>query len=418
MVARQFERIVHSLFEWDSGQYGFADLEDFPEEDIVVRLSTAEIILEGMRRMSSPEAIRSGLGNLERVLVHSENPLLLYQKVSLTSEEGFILSRIDGMTTVAEAAALSPLGEEKTLQYIYGLVSAGILEMQESGGRTSRLEKADETEVPKPDVDVRRKEDRPRQSTPTREERKLRENIASKHASLATATFYELLEVAPTASGSEIKKSYYAAVKKYHPDRHHSPHLKEMRGLLEELLGKITAAYEILKEPSERERYDSRILKRRSPGSTSGEATPSEIPEPKTESRVIPQELAEKNFKEGQRRYNNMAYFDAIQCFREATRLDPKKGKYHRYLALSLAQNPNWRKEAEEHFQKAIALDALDIESYQGLVEIYEAMGMKTRLVKTCEKLLEVDPENALAREKLPGKKSGKKLKSLFKKKE
>jgi tetratricopeptide (TPR) repeat protein len=279
------------------------------------------------------------------------------------------------------------------------------------------LEKAVEMEVPKPDVDVREKVDRPRESTPTREERKLREDIAAKHASLATATFYELLEVSPTASESEIKKSYYALVKKYHPDRHHSPHLKEMRGLLEELLGKMTSAFEILKEPAERERYDSRILKRSSPGSP-GEATPSEDQESKGESPVNPQELAENHFQEGHRRYDDMAYFDAIQCFREATRLDPKKGKYHRYLALSLAQNPKWKKEAEEHFQTAIELDAFDVESYQGLVAIYEAMGMKTRLLKTCEKLLGVDPENALAREKLPGNKTGKRLKGLFKKKE
>jgi tetratricopeptide (TPR) repeat protein len=112
-----------------------------------------------------------------------------------------------------------------------------------------------------------------------------------------------------------------------------------------------------------------------------------------------------------------MAYFDAIQCFREAIRLDPEKGRYHRYLAMALAENPKWRKEAEEHFQKAIDIDTFDVESYQGLVGIYEATGMKTRLLKTCEQLLRMDPENALAREKLPGKKSGKKLRSLFKKK-
>jgi hypothetical protein len=45
-------------------------------------------------------------------------------------------------------------------------------------------------------------------------------------------------------------------------------------------------------------------------------------------------------------------------------------------------------------------------------------MGMKTRLQKTCEKLLEVDPKNPLARERLPGNKTGTRLKGLFKKKE
>jgi tetratricopeptide (TPR) repeat protein len=189
-----------------------------------------------------------------------------------------------------------------------------------------------------------------------------------------------------------------------------------MRGLLEELLAKMTAAFEILKDRAERERYDSRILKRPSTGS-SGETTPSEKAESKEKSLVNP-DLAEKHYREGRLRYDEMVYYDAIQCFRQATLLDPKKGKYHRYLALSLAKNPKWKKEAEEHFQTAIELDTFDVESYQGLIELYDAMGMKTRLQKTCEKLLEVDPENGLAREKLPGNKSGKKLKDLFKKKE
>ena len=66
----------------------------------------------------------------------------------------------------------------------------------------------------------------------------------------------------------------------------------------------------------------------------------------------------------------------------------------------------------------ATVTNYLNIYRDQGLVGLYDAMGMNTRLLKTCEKLLEVDPENALAQEKLPGKKSGARLKSLFKKKE
>ena len=357
MVAKQFEAIVHSLFDWAAGQYGFANLLDVAEDDIVVQLSTAETILEGIRRMSSPEKIRTALGDLERVLVHSENPLLLYQKVRLSSEEGFILSRIDGQTTMAEAAALSPLGEDKTLTCIYGLVSAGILEIEgKSDTRASRVQKADNIEVPKPDVDIHEQEEDSEESAPTREELKLRDDIAAKHASLATTTYYELLEVSPDAGVAEIKKAYYGLVKIYHPDRHHAHHLKDMRGLLEELLGKITAAYEILKEQSEREHYDSRILKRRSQETSPLEETSSsENPESvKAKNREGLKELAERQFQLGSRHYKNMAYYDAIQCFREAIRLDPQDSRFHRYLALSLSENPKWIKEAEEHFQMAI----------------------------------------------------------------
>ncbi len=100
LVRRQVEAIIYSVFDWDRGVYGF-EIHDRPvEEDIVVELSTAELILFGVRGMASLDHIRSALGALERVLRHTENPLLLYQKMTLTPSEGYVLSRVDGSTSV------------------------------------------------------------------------------------------------------------------------------------------------------------------------------------------------------------------------------------------------------------------------------------------------------------------------------
>jgi Tfp pilus assembly protein PilF len=108
-----------------------------------------------------------------------------------------------------------------------------------------------------------------------------------------------------------------------------------------------------------------------------------------------------------------MAYFDAIQCLQEAVRLDPNKAPYQKLLAQALSKNPHWRKEAEEHFQKAIKLDALDVDSHLGLAEIYDELGMGTRSRKIYQKILELDPGNELAYEKIHGKKKPKGLRGL-----
>ncbi len=57
---------------------------------------------------------------------------------TLSQSEYFILSRVDGLSSVADILAISPIGEDETLRCIYGLVSAGVLEFQ--GGSPSRDE--------------------------------------------------------------------------------------------------------------------------------------------------------------------------------------------------------------------------------------------------------------------------------------
>ncbi len=64
------------------------------------------------------------------------------------------------------------------------------------------------------------------------------------------ADYYELLGVARTANGEEIKKAYRQLALKYHPDRNNGS--KEA----EERFKEVTQAYEILRDPDQRAVYD------------------------------------------------------------------------------------------------------------------------------------------------------------------
>ena len=66
-------------------------------------------------------------------------------------------------------------------------------------------------------------------------------------------THYELLEIEPTASQEDIRASYLRAVAFYHPGRNKSKDAIEMTQLVNE-------AYEILKDPVKRIRYDYQDL--------------------------------------------------------------------------------------------------------------------------------------------------------------
>ena len=67
---------------------------------------------------------------------------------------------------------------------------------------------------------------------------------------MAKRDYYEVLEVQRSASQDEIKKAYRKAALKYHPDR--NPNNKEA----EEKFKEAAEAYEILNDPTKRQRYD------------------------------------------------------------------------------------------------------------------------------------------------------------------
>ncbi len=257
----------------------------------MLNLSTADIILEGTRRMDDMEKVRRALGDPNRVLQTTEDPLLLYQKMStLSQSEYFILSRVDGLSSMADILSISPIGEEQTLRCLYGLVSAGVVEPK--GGPPPLAEEVPaEVWLDEAALDAAEPEYRPPPPSPPPPPPPPRVEIAKDESSLGQSSveppveasrpelggdrgarghhrearlsarghLYDLLGITITANDGDVKKSYYAMAKKYHPDRHHSPYLREVHGLLEELFGKITDAYAILSSPLERSRYDAKI---------------------------------------------------------------------------------------------------------------------------------------------------------------
>ena len=379
-VRRQIEAIIYSVIQWESGGYGFEFLDRPVEEDIVLNLSTAELILGGVRQISSAERIRDVIGDLERVIVPSDDPLLMYQKMTLTTSEGFVLSRVDGSATVNDIAAVSPLGDEETLRCLYALVAAGVVKLEHRA-------------VPNPDVpelDILKSSDgeKPRVDD---EQTHILEDIATKHASLLTANSYELLSVPRDASENEIRQAYYRMAKKYHPDGHHYPLLNDIHGLLEELFAKITEAYKTLSDSVSRRKYDGELR----PSGRPREAVIEELRTHEPEHAPIPPKVtANRLYLLGKNHFDHMAYFDAIQCLRESVRLSPDISIYRKLLAVCLAKNPKWREEAESHFLEVLKADEFDVECRLLLAESYEASNLTSRAIGEYETILAYDRAN------------------------
>jgi curved DNA-binding protein CbpA len=78
---------------------------------------------------------------------------------------------------------------------------------------------------------------------------------------------YEVLGVTPGATTDEVRRAYRELVRRHHPDRHVDVP-PERRKVLHRRMAEITAAYRMLNDPKELERF-RRLQQRRERGRTS-----------------------------------------------------------------------------------------------------------------------------------------------------
>ncbi len=393
-VKEQVASIVHSLFPWEDGVFR-TEVRDLPLPPDLERkdLSTAALLMEGVRRIEDFATIRRGLPDLEGPLSYAADLSKLERDLDLTPAEGFVLSRVDGATSSGEIAKLSPLGEEETLRCVYALVAAGIVEVHSVATKPCGSIPA------------------PKEPECSPEALRFLEEMRTKLQIASESTLYEILEVTPSAVPETIKTAYFRLAKVLHPDHRAGLKLEEGEGVLDELYLRVKDAYEILSNESERRRYDFGLAQK-AKREARAHATAAENPAPKGKTQAPSPSLEEEaasgkafttrqsarlHFGNGERYFAEARYHEAVEELRTAVRLDPSKAEYHRALGRALAKNPRWRKQAEDAFVQALEINRFDADAYVELGELYREGGLETRARKMLEEALAVDPDNVRA---------------------
>jgi tetratricopeptide (TPR) repeat protein len=213
--------------------------------------------------------------------------------------------------------------------------------------------------------------------------------------------YYQLLGVGVDSSKSEIRDGFYILARKFHPDRHMDKH--EWAGPLQKLMGAITEAYTVLSDEKKRGSYDRKQTLSRT--------------------RTETEESLDECAKLAANCHRDDNFEGAIFWLRKCVNLAPKEAKYHASLAASLATQTHHRREAVQHFEKAIELDPWNAGAYLKFAEMHEAMQLPWRAEPLYYKVLEIDPENFLAKQGLARirlvekKKKASKMVGIFSKK-
>ena len=223
-LAMHVREVLLTVFSWREGSYRFDEQDPvrFKGYDRPLPLSIGEVILDAVWSIADPDVTRFGLGDLDRVLVPASDPLLRFQRLTLNATDGFLLSRVDGVSTAAQVLRMAPVSEEEAQRSLLGLVYTGMVEWA--------------PELPKPSP----------------EEASVRRQVLDAYARLKGQSHYAVLGVPENASRSEVHAAFVRLAKFYHPDAHHSPELLDLKDKLETLFWHVTDAYRVLFQESQR----------------------------------------------------------------------------------------------------------------------------------------------------------------------
>jgi len=401
-VNAQVKGIILSLFTWLEGEYGFKEQKLPADEISPLRISSGDLIYEGICQISDFARLCRLLPSFDTVLRMSTDPRDLFQSVVVNPPERQLLLLIDGERTIHDLLVAEILPTVHVLQLLNFLMAISIIRIKPTGAAEEhagdsqrrlqleleaflaeaiRLKKSEEEKdgrgglfeiVGEKDVDTS-----PRA-------------ITLAYETLGEKDHFEVLGLARGASPREIKKAYFRLAKAYHPDRHYEPGMEAAHPMLETLFDRLTQAYQVLsQEPIRRGHDEAEAVRKHAPST----ARPAE-----TEER---EQQAAEQCQRGEAALLAGNLKEAITCLELAVKQDDTKARYHALLGQALAHVPNRREDAKGELRLAIELDPYNADYHIVLGLLYlqmEAIGMA--LVQF-EEALRWDPANAKAKEQV-----------------
>jgi len=131
VIRSQIEELIYSLLNWDSGTFKFYENQYPTEEEITVKISVENVILEGLRRMDEFNRVREALPDFNIVLTLAGTPPERTRELSLTSDEWNLLALVNGQRTINDIADQSDMPRLDALGKLAALSLAGLVEKTE-----------------------------------------------------------------------------------------------------------------------------------------------------------------------------------------------------------------------------------------------------------------------------------------------
>ncbi|MDQ4064793.1 MAG: DUF4388 domain-containing protein [Actinomycetota bacterium] len=127
-IRQQIEDAVFDLLRWELGEFSWEPGDELDVE-IPIAVSVENLIMEASRRLDEFEVIKRKIPSGESILGMAPTPPEGAVEINITPDEWRILVLVDGTRTVNEIGKMVGLDEFAAMRVLYGLVSAGLIEL-------------------------------------------------------------------------------------------------------------------------------------------------------------------------------------------------------------------------------------------------------------------------------------------------
>ena len=92
----------------EPGEWKFADGDTLPIDAVSLAMTTGSLLAAAVRELPDDADLQTLIGG-EAYVWTAQDALLLYQQLRLTPQEGYLLSRVDGTSTVKQLQRVAPM---------------------------------------------------------------------------------------------------------------------------------------------------------------------------------------------------------------------------------------------------------------------------------------------------------------------
>jgi tetratricopeptide (TPR) repeat protein len=381
-IRNQVRRGLLDCFTWSAGEFSLDPNTSPPGDNAALRVDLLDLVREGIETRWGPERLFGELGEkLGRYPIRAATWDRAARSLGGCDVGQRLLDAIDGSHTLD--GAIREGASPQALSLAWLLDAVGAVEYQEapkaekSAGEEKQAEPGEEVSEgleiviesapsgaapsrtgggPSSASATKPREPRAERSATPKAEG-LRREVLEKHAQLGELDHYALLDLKRGAPLSDIKKAYFSAAKRFHPDALARLGLDEVKGTANEVFTKIAKAYHVLSDERSRRDYDAQL---------DGE-------EQLDGNRLV---QAETLYRKGEILLRAGNYRGALEFLKPAVKLWPMEAVYQASLGWALfRQNPSDLQGAREHLTQAVSLDPKLAQAHLQLGQVLKELG-------------------------------------------
>lgn len=361
------------LFSLDEGTAAFTDDAPIAPEKRVFLLSTAALVLEGIRSITNGLVLRRSLGDLKREVGVDRESRYSIDSIALTESERRIAESLREHQTIEHFLKHFTTESVTAAKVVIAMMTLGIFTVVDPTAPVSHEVSSDDMQR---DLELLA-------AIGSSDQRSLRAIGFSRQ--LNSLDHYQVLDVPRGAGRAQIITA--SEEKKVQYDPATFPPI--VREAVQAINRRIDEATLVLKDAVRRQAYD-RLIQQQS-GKVPGEL----------QKRLTQRVIAEQNFQKAQELSTSGDYYGAIVLLRQAVEFAPDHPQAWFLLGQCQERNPKWRRDAAESYQHALSLDPNNFDVLISLGDLYKSEGLVSRAQSCYEDVLKISPENAQARSRL-----------------